>query len=190
MSPGSILSWFADWPYAHISIWSKTGLQEVQPFSISFGQRSCNVKLPRRVSSRHVCGSNIAGGSGWGSLILANIAVIGWALTIAVASDVRVSCSSWVSCCDPNSNSMVSSVRPMVPICCSNAPPKEDVWGGLHKHSCLCAGKYLGTDYVSISVWAWSISVFAATKLIPRLYLSCKAEPVMAKNALGGKGVK
>ena len=191
MSSGSILSWFADWRYAHISIWSKTGLQEVKPFSISFGQRSCDVKLPRRVSSRHVvCGSNIAGGSGWGSLISASIAVIGWAWTIAAASDIRVSCSSWVSYCVPNSNSMASSVHPMVPICRSNAPPKEGVWGGLNKHSYLCSGKYLATDCVSISVWAWSISVFAATKLIPGLYLSCKAEPLMAKNALGGKGVK
>ena len=111
MSPGSILSWFADNRYAHISIWSKTGLQEVKPFSISFGQRSCDVKLPRRVSSRHVvCGSNIAGGSGWGSLISASIAVIGGALTIAAASDVRVSCSSWVSCCDPNAPINVNPV--------------------------------------------------------------------------------
>ena len=130
MSSGSILSWFADWRYAHISIWSKTGLQEVKPFSISFGQRSCDVKLPRRVSSRHVvCGSNIAGGSGWGSLISAGIAVIRWGLTIAVASHIRESSRSWVSSYNPNSKSMASTMYQMVPICLPATPPKRDAWG-------------------------------------------------------------
>ena len=181
MSPGSILSWFADCRYAHISIWSKTGLQEVKPFAISFGQRSCDVKLPKRVSSRHVvCGSNIAGGSGWGSLISAGIAVIRWGLTIAVASHIRESSSSWVSSYNPNSKSMASTMYQMVPICLPATPPKRDAWG----------------DWITTHILTHIITLPLTLHPSQSLYrvatpvhLRCKAWPLMVKKCLKARKI-
>ena len=75
-------------------------------------QTSCVVEVPGRV----FCVSSIAGVNGKGSSISDGIAVIGRALIVAATSDIRVTNNSWVSCRAPNSKSMASRMRRMVPI--------------------------------------------------------------------------
>ena len=119
---------FMIWSSLHlVKSWSARNWTLFYPV---WSQRPCDEKLPRKMPSWHVIWvSNIAGDIGWGSLISAGMAVIGWALTIAATSSTKESSSSWVSSYNPNSKSMASTMYRMVPICLPPTPPKRDAWG-------------------------------------------------------------
>ena len=112
------------------------------------------------------------------------MAVLGRELTIAVTSDIRITSSSWVSFCTLVSNSMASTMRQILPIWCSQTPPKWDACRGLNCHSQPCSVRYFSTTCLSISAKDSSNSVFAPTKLLPRSHLSFKEGPRVEKNRL------
>ena len=103
---------------------------------------------------------------------------------MAVTSDIRVTSSSWVSFCALVSNSMASTMRRILPIWCSQTPPKWDACHGLNCHSQPCSVRYLSTTCLSISAKDSSNSLFAPTKLLRQSHLSFKARPRMEKNGL------